>query len=182
MSKDNIMRTIKISKLTLNVGAGKDQKVLEKGVKLIKHITGLDPVKTITNKRLQAWGLRPGLPIGCKITIRDQDKIHALINRLLDAKEFTLSKRQFDKNGNIAFGITEYIDIGETEYNPEIGMMGLEVCITLQRPGFRIRDRRIKSAKIPNKHRITQDESISFMKDNFKVQIKEEVEAQEGEE
>ncbi len=180
MNTDNPMRKIKISKLTFNVGAGKDQNVLEKGMKLIKHITSMDPVKTITSKRLQAWGLRPGLPIGCKLTIRDQAKINKLIPRLLDAKDFVLSQRQFDNNGNLAFGIPEYIDIGDLEYNPEIGMMGLEVCITLQRPGTRIRDRRIKSKRIPLKHRISKGDSIKFMKDNFKIQIKEEID--EGDE
>ena len=72
---ENAMKTIKIEKVTLNVGAGKDVAVLEKGMKLIKHLTGLDPVKTYTQKRIQAWGLRPGLPIGCKITIRDRQLI-----------------------------------------------------------------------------------------------------------
>jgi large subunit ribosomal protein L5 len=179
MKTDNPMRKIKIAKLTLNVGAGKDQNLLDKGMKLIKHITGMDAVKTITTKRLQAWGLRPGLPIGCKLTIRDQAKINNLIERLLEAKDNQLSQRQFDNNGNVAFGIQEYVDIGATDYNPEIGMMGLEVCITLQRPGTRIRDRRIKSKKIPQRHRIAKEDSINFMKENFKIQIKEEVEGDE---
>lgn len=173
------MRKIRITKLTLNVGAGKDQSVLEKGMKLIKHITGLEPVKTFTNKRLQAWGLRPGLPIGCKLTIRDSEKIKELMKRLLDAKEFTLSLRQFDDNGNIAFGIHEYIDVGDTKYNPEIGMMGFEVCITLQRPGFRIKTRRIRKRKIPHKHRISKEESVSFMKEAYNIKIKEEEEVEE---
>ncbi len=179
---DNPMRKISIRKLTLNVGAGKDQKVLEKGVKLIKHITGEEPIKVLTQKRIQAWGLRPGLPVGCKLTMRDEEKIFSLIKRFLDAKEFTLSKRNFDNNGNIAFGISEYIDIADTEYNPEIGIMGIEMCITLQRPGFRVRDRRIKSQKVPHKHRVSQADSIDFMKNNFDLKIKEEVEAEEGEE
>jgi large subunit ribosomal protein L5 len=179
MNAENVMRKISIAKLTLNVGAGKDQNLLNKGIKLIKHITGAEPVKTLTNKRLQAWGLRPGLPIGCKLTIRDQERIKTLIKRCLESKEFLLSKKQFDNNGNIAFGIPEYIDVGDTEYNPEIGIMGFEVCITLNRPGFRIRDRRIMKRKIPHKHRISQDEAIQFMKDNFKIKIVEEEETGE---
>ena len=173
------MRKIRIAKLTLNVGAGKDQALLEKGVKLIKHITGEDPVKTKTNKRIQAWGLRPGLPIGCKLTMRDPEKISELLSRLLDAKEFSLSKKQFDDAGNVSFGIHEYIDIPKVEYNPDIGIIGFQICVTLQRPGYRIREKRLKRAKINHNHRVSQDDAINFMKENFKVKIIEEEEAGE---
>ena len=60
----NKMREIRIEKITLNIGAGKDVGKLEKGVKLLKNITGINPVKTVTQKRIPTWGLRPGLPIG----------------------------------------------------------------------------------------------------------------------
>ena len=94
----NIMKTIKIEKMTLNVGAGKDPKKLEKGVLLLKHITGIDPVKTITEKRIPTWGLRPGLPIGCKITIRDKEMIQKLLPGFLKAKGSNLLESQFDEN------------------------------------------------------------------------------------
>ncbi len=170
---DNPMKNIRIEKLTLNVGAGKDVSKLEKGMKLIKHITGISPVKTFTKKRIPAWGLRPGLPIGCKLTLR-KDKASKLLPRLLDAKEHILKPQQFDENGNIAFGIPEYIDIGETKYEPEIGIMGLEVCVTLERPGFRIRRRRKMRAKIPSHHRISKEDAMKFMVENFKVKVEEE--------
>ena len=65
MTKMNQMKKIGIEKVTLNIGAGKDQTRLEKGLVLLNAITNATPIKTITNKRLQEWGLRPGLPIGC---------------------------------------------------------------------------------------------------------------------
>ena len=57
----NAMRQIGVEKVTLNIGAGKDQGKLEKGIKLIQTIAGHAPVKTFTKKRIQEWGLRPGL-------------------------------------------------------------------------------------------------------------------------
>ena len=120
---------------------------------LLKNITGIDPIKTFTNKRIPTWGLRPGLPIGCKLTLRKK-KAEEILLRLLDAKDNTLSPHQFDKEGNIAFGIHEYIDIPGIEYEPKIGVMGLEVCITLERPGYRIKNRRIMKRKVPTKHKI----------------------------
>ena len=93
---------------------------------------------------------------------------------MLQAKNFTLSNRQFDDNGNVAFGIHEYIDIPTAKYDPEIGIIGLEVCVTLERAGFRIKKRRIHTKKIPSRHKITKEDAIDFMKNQFKVKIGEE--------
>lgn len=169
----NPMRQIRIEKVTLNVGAGKDQKTLEKGQKLIKSITGKDPVKTITNKRIQGWGLRAGLAIGTKLTLRGKEA-EELIPRLLVAKDNTLKKSCFDNNGNISFGIPEYIDIEGAKYDTEIGMMGLQATITLSRPGFRIKNRRLNNKKIPKTHKIKQEDAIEFMQEKFKIKTGDE--------
>lgn len=169
----NPMRQIRIAKVTLNVGAGKDQKVLEKGVKLLKNLTGIDPIKTITQKRIQGWGLRPGLPIGVKITLRGK-AAEDLISRLIFAKDNTLQDNYFDENGNISFGIQEYVDIKDAKYDTEIGMMGLQTSITLTRPGFRVKTRKLQKRKIGEKHKITKEDAMNFMKEQFKVKIGEE--------
>ena len=167
------MKNIKIEKVTLNIGAGKDQARLEKGIELLNTIANATPVKTITNKRIQEWGLRPGLPIGCKLTLRKVSANSVLI-RLLDAVEKKLRLKQFDENGNIAFGIHEYIDIPGVKYNPKIGIMGLEVCVTLERPGFRIKRRRLMMRRIPSRHKISKEEAIDFMTKNFGIQVEAE--------
>ncbi|MFA6088968.1 MAG: 50S ribosomal protein L5 [Candidatus Woesearchaeota archaeon] len=173
-NKENVMRNIRIGKVTLNLGAGKDIPKLEKGQKLFKILTGVDSVKTITHKRIQQWGLRPGLPIGCKVTLRGEEA-KELIMRLLTAKDFTLSERSFDNEGNFAFGIHEYIEIANFDYIPEIGLLGFEVCVSLERPGFRVKKRRMKQAKVGKKHRISKQDSIEFAKLNLSVKIKEEL-------
>jgi len=169
----NIMRNIKIEKITLNVGAGKDQVKLDKGIRLLKTITGIPPVKTKTNKRIPGWQLRPGLPIGCKITIRGK-KAKEILIKLLGAKGNELSEDQFDENGNLAFGIHEYIDIPGIKYDPEIGIMGLQICVTLERPGFRIKRRKNMKKKISKKHKITRNDAIEFMKKEFQVKLTNE--------
>lgn len=169
----NKMREIRIEKVTLNVGAGKDQKVLDKGVKLLKNITGTEPVKTITNKRIQGWGLRPGLPIGCKITLR-KEEAEKLIPRILYAKDNVLGEDCFDDNGNISFGIPEYVDIKDAKYDTEIGMMGLQASITLTRPGFRIKNRKLKNKKIHQNHKIPKQEAMDFMKKKYSAKIGDE--------
>jgi large subunit ribosomal protein L5 len=164
------MKSIRIEKITLNIGAGKDQTKLERGIVLLSSITNATPVKTITNKRIQEWGLRPGLPIGCKVTLR-KNKVIKILPRLLDSVDNRLNEKQFDNNGNIAFGIHEYIEIPGVKYDPKIGIMGFEVCITLERPGYRVKRRRLLAKKVPTSHRISKQEAIEFMTKNFATKV-----------
>jgi len=171
----NPMKRIFVEKVTLNIGAGKDTQLLAKGVKLLHELTGVPPVKTVTQKRIPAWGLRPGLPIGCKITLRGK-QADELIPRLLVAKNGKLADRNYDNNGNISFGIPEYIDIDGAKYNPEIGIIGLQACITLRRPGYRVKSRRMRPATIARHHVINKDEAVAFMSERFKIALGEEEE------
>lgn len=94
-----------------------------------------------------------------------------LVKRLLEARDNTLEAVNWDNEGNLSFGIKEYIDIPGVKYNPDIGIMGLQVCATLKRNGFRIKHRSIKRRLIPKKHRIKKEESIEFMEKEFNVRV-----------
>jgi len=169
----NQMQTPRIEKITLNVGAGKDQTRLEKGVAVLKMITGIEPMKTVTSKRIPTWGLRPGLPIGCKLTLR-KTKASEVLKRLLEAKNNKLQPSQFDEAGNISFGIHEYIDIPGVTYDPKIGVLGLQVCVTLERPGYRIKRRKLETKKICKKQVISKEEAMTFMQKQFNITIGDE--------
>ncbi len=169
----NVMKKIKIDKLTLNIGAGKDATMLKKAVKLLKNITNVDPVQTITQKRLAAWGLRPGLPIGAKITLRDKEVVNELVKRLFMARDNKLKAECFDNYGNISFGIHEYVDIPGVKYDTELGILGLQVSITLSRPGFRVKKRKIRKTSIGKTHLIKKEEAISFTKETFGLALEE---------
>ena len=168
------MKKIRIEKVTLNIGAGKDQKVLDKAITLLENITGIKPIKTTTNKRIQSWGLRPGLPIGCKITLRGAEALK-MVERLMYAKDNVLAESFFDDEGNISFGIKEYVDIKDAKYDPTIGMMGLQATITLSRPGFSVKSRRLRPAKVPRSHRISKQEAIKFMKEKHSIKTGNEL-------
>ncbi len=157
----------------MNIGAGKDQTRLEKGLVLLNAVANATPIKTVTSKRIQEWGLRPGLPIGCKLTLR-KEKAIKILSRLLEAVDNRLREKQFDNNGNVAFGIHEYIEIPGVKYDPKIGIMGLEVCVTLERPGYRIKRRRLLPRKIPTRHRISKQEAIIFMANKFNTKVEAE--------
>ena len=170
----NSMKKIRIEKVTLNIGAGKDQKVLDKAITLFENITGIKPIKTTTNNRIQSWGLRPGLPIGCKITLRGAEALK-IVDRLLYAKDNVLDESFFDDEGNISFGTKEYVDIKDAKYYPSIGMMGLQATITLSRPGFRVKNRRIRPSRIPRGHRISREEAIGFMKEKYSIKTGDKI-------
>ena len=170
MSQENVMRKLKVAKITLNIGAGTDTQKLKNGQKLLKHITGVEPVTTKTQKRIQGWGLRPGLPVGCKVTLRGK-KAEAMLKNLLSAKEKNLRESQFDDFGNLSFGIPEYIDIKDVKYLPEVGVMGLEVAVTLERPGYSVKRRRYQPVQVGKKHQVRKDEAIDFMKSEYGVNI-----------
>ncbi|MBT6995309.1 50S ribosomal protein L5 [Candidatus Woesearchaeota archaeon] len=171
----NKMREIKIEKLTLNMGAGEAGNKLEKYTMLLNKITGKKPIQRISNKRIPTWQVRPGLAIGTKVTIRGKAAAE-LLKRLLVAVDNTIKPKSFDKEGNFAFGIPEYIDIPEMEYIVEIGIVGLEVAVTLERAGFRIKKRKFNIKKIPIKHRITSEEAQEFMRTKYNAKIGEEEE------
>lgn len=164
------MKNIRIEKVTLNIGTGKEQSMLEKGMALLENISGIKPIKTVSKKRIPAWGLRPGLPIGCKVTLR-KEKAAEIITSLVLSKDGILKDSNFSENGSISFGIHEYVDIPGIKYDPKIGIIGLEVCITLERPGYRNKKRRLKKSKIGKKHIISRDEAIDFMKTKYNIKV-----------
>ena len=157
----NSMKNIRIAKITLNIGVGKSEDMMKKGLKLLQKLTPVKPVKTTTQKRIPGWGLRPGLNIGCKATVRKNADV--LLKRLFVAKENVLKLSNFDRQGNFSFGVPEYIDIADLEYDPELKIMGLEVAVTLERPGFRVKNRKLKSTKLGKGHNITKSEAVDFV-------------------
>jgi large subunit ribosomal protein L5 len=166
----NPMRDIKIEKVVLNIGAGGGGDKLVNAEKVLERIAKQKPARTHAKKPVREWGVTLGSPIGCVVTLRGKQAVETL-NRLLDAVERRVKKTSFDKGGNFAFGIKEHIDIPGISYDPELGVFGLDVCITLMRPGYRIRRRRRLARHIPPSHRITQEEAINFVSSKFGVQV-----------
>jgi len=164
--KDNVMRTIKIEKVVLSIGAtGED---LEKGAKLLKMLTGRKPAKTRSKKRIPSLGVRPGLEVGCVVTIRKE--AYEILKKMLAAIDNSVKKKQLSEN-NFSFGVKEYIEIPGTEYQRDIGIMGLDVTIVFKRTGRRIRLKKVKKGKIPKRQNITKEEIIKFMGDEFKTKF-----------
>lgn len=166
------MKEIEITKVTVNIGVGESGDKLERAKKLLTKLTGKTPVQTLSRERNPTFNITKGKPIGTKVTLRGPEKIEFL-KKALDVKDFKLSPRCFDKNGNFAFGVSEYIDLPGIRYDTTIGMYGFDVAVTLERPGYRIAKRRRAKAKIGNKHRITKDEGMEFAKKELGITVEE---------
>ena len=97
------------------------------------------------------------------ITLRKKEA-ETILKNLLKAREHKLSKKCFSGR-TFSFGIEEYIEIPGVDYDPKIGLLGLDVCVTLRRPGFK------KGISIGKKHQISTEEAQNFMKEKFAVDL-----------
>jgi large subunit ribosomal protein L5 len=169
----NVMETPRIGKVTVNIGVGESGERLGKAEKLLAKLTAKKPVRTVSKHKIPTWNIRKGEPIGCKVTLRGKDAVE-MIKRTVYAKDGALAPGSFDKSGNVSYGIQEYIDIQGLKYDPEIGIFGLNVNISLERPGYRVQRRARKTAKVPADAKVSRDAAVEFMKNNFGVKIEED--------
>ncbi len=164
---ENPMMKIRIAKVTVNVGLGDNVQKVENAKKLIEKITERKIVIT-RSKRRSTFGVSRGRPIGVKVVMRGESAMRFL-KRTLETVE-KLKSSQFDEHGNFSFGIPEYIDIQGVKYDPSIGIMGLEVAVTVERPGYGVARRRLKS-KIGKKHVITKQQAVEWAKQALGVPV-----------
>jgi len=160
----------KIAKLTVNIGVGEAGERLKKAEKLLQNLTGHKPVETLSKITSKDWGLRKRMPIGCKVTLRGKDA-HDFLSEALNTRENKIANYSFDDEGNISFGIPDHTLFKSQKYDPNVGIFGMDICITMKKPGYRVKHRRIQKRKIPTRHKIKRDETIKFFTDTFKVEV-----------
>ncbi|MEM0449002.1 MAG: 50S ribosomal protein L5 [Methanomassiliicoccales archaeon] len=167
-----IMRQPRIVKVVVNIGVGDAGERLEKAQKVLQMVTNHKPMVThakITNREL---GVRKGMPIGCKVTLRGEEAEKFLV-KALSTRGRKVAWYSFDPEGNLSFGIPDYTDFEGMKYDPEIGIFGMDVNVVIQRPGYRITQRRVMKRRLPKEHRMTREEAINFMKAKFNAEVVE---------
>lgn len=164
------MKKISVAKVVLNMGVGKSGDPVEKAKVALQHISGQKPSPRSAKATYRDWGVRKGEPIGVAVTVRDEPAI-VLMKRLFAAKGNQIKGSSFDDFGNLSFGIREHIDIPGVKYDPQVGILGLDISISLTRPGFNIRVRSKHKASIGRTHVITADEAKAFLTREFGIQV-----------
>lgn len=167
---ENTMKKISIAKVVLNMGVGKSGEPIEQAKRALEQIAGQKPNSRNAKATQRDWGVHKGEPIGVAVTLRRRPAIE-LIKRLFAAKGNQIKGSSFDDFGNLSFGIKEHIDIPGVKYDPQIGILGLNVSISLARPGFNIRFRSKHKASVGNHHRITSEEAKAFLTKEFGIEI-----------
>ena len=157
----NPMREILIDKVVINIGVGESGERHKKALVLLEQLVNQKPVATYSKKTIRDFGIRRGEAIGVKVTLRGEKAKEFLLNAL-KAKDFKLKSSQIS-DGNFSFGIEEHIDLPGVSYDPEIGIFGMDVCVSLKRRGYRVKKRKIAKSKVGKKHKITKEETIEFL-------------------
>jgi large subunit ribosomal protein L5 len=168
-NKEKLFGT-RIEKVTVNIGVGEAGERLEKAAKVITSITGHKPVYTLSKTTNKDWGIRKRMPIGCKVTLRGNDA-EKFLKKALKTRENKVADYSFDDQGNISYGIPDHTLFEDQRYDPKIGIFGMDVCVTMEKPGYRINKRRIGRHKIPHRHRTNREETIQFFSDTFNVEV-----------
>ncbi|RAP52400.1 MAG: 50S ribosomal protein L5 [Methanosphaera sp. SHI613] len=166
----NIMEKPRIQKATVNIGVGEGGERLTRAESLLTSLVDQQPVRTYSKVTNPEFGIRKKQPIACKVTLRGE-KAEKIISMVLNGLENRIKASQFDKEGNVSFGIREHIDIPGVRYDPDIGIFGMDVSVTFEKPGHRIKERRLRPKKIPKHQRVTPEEAMELMKEKFQVTI-----------
>lgn len=173
---ENPMRGIRVMKVVLNSSIGEGGARLEKAAKILESLTGQKTSYRRAKKTIRGFGIHKGEPIAVMVTLRGERAVEFL-RRALAAIGNRLSAACFDEYGNFSFGIKEHLDIPGTRYDPELGIIGMDVIVNLGRPGYRVAYRRGKRSRIGRRHRVTPIEARGFVRDVLGAEIVGEEEA-----
>jgi len=166
----NPMLKPRIEKVTVNMAVGKSGEILERAAKVLEELTGQRPCKRKAKKTIRDFGIREGEPIACIVTLR-KEKAKEFLKKALYAADNKISKEKFDNFGNFSFGIKEHIEMPGTKYVPELGIHGMDVCVTLCRLGYRVKKRRHAKSNVGSKHKLAPEEAMLFIKEELGVEI-----------
>lgn len=165
------MREPQIAKVVVDICVGGGE-TLERAATILKNLTGQTPVQSKAHQTIRDFGIRKREPIAVRVTLRHQ-KAREFLARALKAKDDVLLIKNWDLDGNFAFGISEHIDIPDVKYDPQLGVQGMNITVCIERRGFRVKRRRMKRSRVPYRHRVTPEESMVLVRRDFGIQILE---------
>lgn len=133
----NPMQVPKLERIVLNVGMGEaiqNVKLLESATTELGVISGQRPVVTKAKKAIAGFKLRQGMPIGAKVTLRN-DRMYEFLDRLVSValpriRDFRgVSPKAFDGRGNYTLGLKEQLIFPEIKYDSVASIHGMDITI-----------------------------------------------------
>jgi large subunit ribosomal protein L5 len=133
----NIMQVPGLVKVVVNMGVGdaaRDAKLIDGAVRDLTTITGQKPQVQKARKSIAQFKLREGMPIGAKVTLRN-DRMWEFLDRLLSIalpriRDFRgLSPKQFDGHGNYTFGLNEQSMFHEIDVDRIDRQRGMDITV-----------------------------------------------------
>ncbi|RLF11012.1 MAG: 50S ribosomal protein L5 [Thermoprotei archaeon] len=167
---ENAMRRLVVSKVVVNMAVGTSGEKLMKAAQILEKLTGQKPSFRKAKRTIKDFGIRKGENIACIVTLRGEKALDFL-KRALTAVDFKVKRSSFDPHGNFAFGVKEHISLPGVKYDPELGIHGFDVCVTVERPGYRVERRRRKRSKVGASHRVTKTEAMEFVEKELGVTL-----------
>jgi large subunit ribosomal protein L5 len=134
---ENVMRVPRVEKVIVNVGLGegpRNAKLLDSVVEELGKITGQRPVITRARKSISNFGLREGMPIGAKVTLRSV-RMYEFLDRLINVaipriRDFRgVPSRSFDGRGNYTLGVKEQMIFPEIDYDKVQKIHGMDIVV-----------------------------------------------------
>ncbi len=162
------MREPRVEKVVVHMGVGQGGRELAQAEEILEEVTEQQPVRTTAKATEPDFNIREGDPIGAKVTLREE-AAEAFLEKSMPLVD--LDERQFDETGNFSFGVEEHTDFPSQEYDPTIGIYGLDVTVNLVRPGYRVAKRDKASRSIPSGHRLTVEDATAYVEETFDVEV-----------
>ena len=130
----SVMQAPKLEKIVINQGLGiavADKKIIETAINEMTTITGQKAVATYSRKDISNFKLRKKMPIGVRVTLR-QDKMYEFLERLVRValpriRDFKGIENKLDGRGNYTLGINEQIIFPEINIESITRLLGMNI-------------------------------------------------------
>ncbi|MEN6588738.1 MAG: 50S ribosomal protein L5 [Proteiniphilum sp.] len=140
-SYKSVMQVPRLEKIVINQGLGiavSDKKIIDTAINELTTITGQKAVATTSRKDISNFKLRKKMPIGVRVTLR-QDKMYEFLERLVRValpriRDFKGIESKLDGKGNYTLGIQEQIIFPEINIDNINRLLGMNITFVTTAP------------------------------------------------
>ena len=133
----SVMAVPRLQKTIINIGLGraiKDSKIMDEAVKELTVISGQKPIITRAKRSISNFGVRKDMPVGCKVTLRN-DRMYEFLDKFINIaiariRDFRgIPSDSFDGRGNYTVGVKEQLIFPEIDFDQVTNTLGMNITI-----------------------------------------------------